>query len=499
MDHANSGSTTTKSISHGDKQKRFTCNVCNSKYTMKKTLLRHLKSKHPQHLTVVYQVVTDPDQLPYKCFECGLQFALRASLLKHCSRKKHEKPSLPSTRNGHRKFICHHCNTSFSIKPNLAKHIYKYHILKKPYKMDNFCCSICNCAFKTYSDLCSHFSSHNIEIQRQQYIFDNFLQFLEWKKQEENCTFYRYVKRCSTKISKVGEKRATYYCHRSGTFKSRSKGHRKIKKQGTKKIGKDCPARMYVKVSTTGEVFIDYVQTHVGHDNDEIFHCTLTDRKNSTTSEKVPTVGLCYNEIVKEVKNSESFDPKARDTANNKDQAITDKSFHIVSTKVAEIENQELWVTEEPSKTPELSVAAPETFVESKIHFINDLVQLVNDNINSPEELVEATKLAKPLLDRLREAAKKKGAATNVSVPKMDIVEFQTIHTPTSIQIIHAAPAQVIETQSVQLQHIHLMETTQVLHSLAQVTHLATHGTSSIEQESLSLPLIKLDSIFQAV
>ncbi|VEN40174.1 unnamed protein product [Callosobruchus maculatus] len=366
MDYADTGSITPKPVSHGDLQKKFTCSVCNSKYTMKKTLLRHFKSKHPQHLTVVCKV--------------------------------------------------------WSI-------------------------------------------------------------------------YRRYVKRCSTKLSKIGEKRATYYCHRSGTFKSRSKGHRKIKKQGTKKIGKDCPARMYVKVSTTGEVTIDYIQTHVGHDDDEIYHCLVTDKKNSTVSDnKMPTMNVCYNAIVKEVKNDELFDPKARDISNNKDQKIIDKCFDIVSTKDAETENQELWVTEEPSKTPELPVATPETFVESKIHFINDLVQLVNDNINSPEELVEATKMAKPLLERLKEAAKKKGAATNMSIPKMDIVEFQTIQTPTSIQIIHATPA-----QPVQLQHIHLMEGTQVFHGLAQMTHLATHGTSGVEQESLSLPLIKLDSIFQAV
>nr|CAH7768594.1 unnamed protein product [Callosobruchus chinensis] len=363
--------------------------------------------------------------------------------------------------------------------------------------MDNFCCSICNSAFKTYSDLCSHFPSHNIEIKRQQFIFDNFSKFLEWKKEEENCTFYRYVKRCSTKVSKIGEKRATYYCHRSGTFKSRSKGHRKMKKQGTKKIGKDCPARMYVKVSTRGGVSIDFIQTHVGHDDDEIYHCMATDKKKNITSDKMPTMDLCYNAIVKEVKNGELFDPKVRDTANNKDQTIIDKCFDLVSTKDAETENQELWVTEEPSKTPELSVVPPETFVESKIHFINDLVQLVNDNINSPEELFEATKLAKPLLDSLKEAAKKKGVATNIAMPMMDVVEFQTIQAPTNIQIIHAAPTQVIETQAVQLQHIHLMEGTQVVHGLAQVTHLATHGASSVEQESPSI--IKLDSIFQAI
>nr|CAH7768595.1 unnamed protein product [Callosobruchus chinensis] len=254
---------------------------------------------------------------------------------------------------------------------------------------------------------------------------------------------------------------------------------------------------MYVKVSTRGGVSIDFIQTHVGHDDDEIYHCMATDKKKNITSDKMPTMDLCYNAIVKEVKNGELFDPKVRDTANNKDQTIIDKCFDLVSTKDAETENQELWVTEEPSKTPELSVVPPETFVESKIHFINDLVQLVNDNINSPEELFEATKLAKPLLDSLKEAAKKKGVATNIAMPMMDVVEFQTIQAPTNIQIIHAAPTQVIETQAVQLQHIHLMEGTQVVHGLAQVTHLATHGASSVEQESPSI--IKLDSIFQAI
>ncbi|CAH1972799.1 unnamed protein product [Acanthoscelides obtectus] len=211
---------------------------------------------------------------------------------------------------------------------------------------------------------------------------------------------------------------------------------------------------------------------------------------------------FCYNEIVREVKaDTEPFNLKSCDLVNKKGKKPIEKCVSIVSTKTTDVETEhpELWLIEEPSKISEISVVHSKTYVESKIQFINDLIQLVNDNVNSAEELTEATKLAKPLMDKLKGTRKHTGTAFSVSVPKMDIVEFQTLQTPANIQIIHATPAQVIDAQHVQLEHVQVMEGTQVLHGLAQVAHLATNGISTVEQETLSLPLIKLDSIFQTI
>ena len=51
-----------------------------------------------------------------------------------------------------------------------------------------------------------------------------------------------------------GDTRRVYYCHRSGTFKSRSKGVRRLKVQGSCKIGCRCPAAMVLRIKAGGIV-----------------------------------------------------------------------------------------------------------------------------------------------------------------------------------------------------------------------------------------------------
>lgn len=452
--------------------------------------------------------------------------------MKHCKRKNHRPPD-KSVKNNYQTFICHHCNSSFNIKHNLVHHIKQYHILNKEYKADKFHCALCNSALKKYSELLDHYATHNIKIKRETMKFLSDTQFYEWKREEESRSCNSYIKHFATKTSKEGVRRETYYCHRSGTFRSKSKGERKLKKQGSKKIGKHCPARMYVKFPLTGGVSVDYISTHVAHDI-EISHLTLTGTERLALANKI-SMNVPYDDIIKEA--LDSADPSNLRRCNlltKKDLNNIEKCFNLTSCrKQNETDNVENWVPDGNSRTSDGPVQhsepivqiQTERFVESKIKFINDLAQLVNDNVNSPEELEVAQKFLEPLLSellavrspqttsqlQLKAAIKPELETTNVLCLTSSMTEgsIQIIHAPTHIV---SAPAHILNTQS-QVQETQIIDlipasipissTNEITQSSESDLHNITNDLNAQdsnnapneEQETLALPLINLESI----
>lgn len=80
---------------------------------------------------------------------------------------------------------------------------------------------------------------------------------------------YAYICRISEKTLSRGEAKTHFICHRSGTFKSESKGQRRLKKIGSNKIGTTCPSVMEVSRSLSdGKVHVEFWKTHIGHEAD---------------------------------------------------------------------------------------------------------------------------------------------------------------------------------------------------------------------------------------
>lgn len=58
-----------------------------------------------------------------------------------------------------------------------------------------------------------------------------------------------------------------FICNRSGEFKSRGKGERKLRSQGSRKCGQFCPARIRLSVDEKSFHQIDFCSSHIGHEN----------------------------------------------------------------------------------------------------------------------------------------------------------------------------------------------------------------------------------------
>ena len=84
--------------------------------------------------------------------------------------------------------------------------------------------------------------------------FNLFVEFNIWKQQEEDATMSRYVKaRGNHRLQRQQSTLLMYYCNRSGRYIAKGKCLRRMKVQGTCKIGSVCPAAMFVKISSAGE------------------------------------------------------------------------------------------------------------------------------------------------------------------------------------------------------------------------------------------------------
>ena len=76
---------------------------------------------------------------------------------------------------------------------------------------------------------------------------------MEWKAGEEEDTRTKYVKARNDVRRTDGALKRSYYCHRSGHYKAKGHGLRRLKVQGTSKIGSHCPAAMFVIVKPSGK------------------------------------------------------------------------------------------------------------------------------------------------------------------------------------------------------------------------------------------------------
>lgn len=115
-------------------------------------------------------------------------------------------------------------------------------------------------------DLCEHLQkSHSIPADIQDLQFQDYESFESWKKQLEKPGQVRFTQEgtSSSKSAKI----CYYYCNRSGSYTSRSKGLRAAKVPRTIKRGFRCSAFITASIdSSTGVVSVTCCLNHYGHD-----------------------------------------------------------------------------------------------------------------------------------------------------------------------------------------------------------------------------------------
>lgn len=135
-------------------------------------------------------------------------------------------------------------------------------------------CGECSKKFKSTSKLCEHLNEiHNYDVKIEMYKFNSREEFNNWRNDVQKKGRFEFVSNGAFKKRKKFTIEYLY-CHRSGEFRSKSKGIRSPKRLITNRINFDCCA--FAIVRTWNEVWQPYNTTkieveacldHYGHDD----------------------------------------------------------------------------------------------------------------------------------------------------------------------------------------------------------------------------------------
>lgn len=158
-------------------------------------------------------------------------------------------------------------------------------------------------------------SSHDVLLVHEHFRFLSMEEFQSWKVSMEKNTTSVFVK---IRHHNGDDANIWWYkCHRSGCYKPRVENrHRRIKLQGSMKIGGYCPAAITLfENKRTGHCKASYVSTHLGHnicDEAELAHMYLTVKEKDQLADKI-IEGVSYNRILTDnidvTKEDHSMDP----------------------------------------------------------------------------------------------------------------------------------------------------------------------------------------------
>ncbi|KAF7268668.1 hypothetical protein GWI33_018239 [Rhynchophorus ferrugineus] len=131
---------------------------------------------------------------------------------------------------------------------------------------ENNRCQTCEKTFSSISSRNQHIQTHDIDIKISTLNFRNVEEFQSWRTQDSREESYSC--RVNNMKSQKGIKHIIYNCIRSNTTGYRSKCTvRQPRKIGSQFINGVCPSRISAKIAVTGEVSVEFVETHVGHED----------------------------------------------------------------------------------------------------------------------------------------------------------------------------------------------------------------------------------------
>lgn len=178
--------------------------------------------------------------------------------------------------------------------------------------------------------------------------FPTFEKFTIWKKELEKASKAKLINRMGTRLNLNKTKRFNFFCHRSGIYRSRGKGLRHLKTQGTSKINGFCPAEIKATVLKNGECKVVWNTTHVGHDQD-LGHITLTFDERLQIASKI-AAKIPFSVILDDVRDSVSNCELARlHLLTRHDLYNIECSFNLNSQAVRhrnDAVSVEAWITE---------------------------------------------------------------------------------------------------------------------------------------------------------
>lgn len=226
----------------------FECELCHKIYKTTKTLNQHLKESCGENRKK--SVLT--------CFICDMSYNSQRNLQKHIkqlhiaqlSKEDRSDPSIlesintaSGVRNKTTSLICIEEGCREISFPNLKR--YRAHIQDK----------------------------HNKNLTVSEHIFLTFEDFRFWKEETEKKLGITYSQQ-----SKASNTKKIYYCRRSGKLRQRGFGTKKLKSQGSCKMGNYCLSTIEVKMAGIGDIHeVKFYEDHSGHELNvqNLAHITL--------------------------------------------------------------------------------------------------------------------------------------------------------------------------------------------------------------------------------
>ncbi|CAL4190511.1 unnamed protein product, partial [Meganyctiphanes norvegica] len=268
----------------------YECSICGKVITYKKSLKYHLKNVHPEHYS--------NDQIKSNEPETSSIFIVK------------DKSYLVNT-NSNYSIECQICYKKFKTKNSLTTHIRKIHSEITNPRSNTIKCCVSNCdnSFATLQDLRTHLmeleedGGHNFTIEKEEHVFNNIREFIQWKEDLEENENVRYII-AQKKTRKNGSYRSHYICSRSGKHRYQGTGKRSIKSQGSSKLEHHCPSSIYTFCDSDGEIKVTYYKQHFGHATglDNVMHIPMHNRDRQYIKERIRD-GVDISRIKEELNN----------------------------------------------------------------------------------------------------------------------------------------------------------------------------------------------------
>ncbi|KAF4519201.1 hypothetical protein B566_EDAN013494 [Ephemera danica] len=201
-----------------------------------------------------------------KCSVCEKSYTTVFNLHRHLRRV--HKLLVLKLRKG--EFICDVCQRCYTSKKNLASHFSMKHKTSEQKQKAAITCPECHLVFRQRELLRNHIAdTHGVVFESKEFTFSCRDEFEKWKAELEKEDNTKYVRFCGKKKYSPTKWREYHLCHRTGFFKRKKNVTRRLKQNGSCKIGGTCPATIIVNgTSESEELQVVLWGQHFGHGPD---------------------------------------------------------------------------------------------------------------------------------------------------------------------------------------------------------------------------------------
>ena len=141
-----------------------------------------------------------------------------------------------------------------------------------------------------------------IRIHADAYVYMQHTEFTQWKSALEESQKSFYCKSTGSKERHDDRNKVSYYnCNRSGMYLAKGTGKRRLKSQGSSKMGAHCTSTIkLIENSDTGLYQVNFCKTHYGHET-QLGHIRISNEDKRTIASK-RKMGIEKERILKDIR-----------------------------------------------------------------------------------------------------------------------------------------------------------------------------------------------------